>query len=69
MNLKSTQQKITKNGRKRFKWIAHYWAPQVFGRPYQTYREIWAVNEFQARKKAEGIAKKDGLKFISLGRL
>lgn len=58
----------TRNGRQLYKWVARYRAPGAFGGFYEPVREIMAVNEFQANKKAEGIAKKDGWKLISLGR-
>jgi len=58
----------TKNGRTLFLWVARFSAPGAFGGTYDPRRDVLAVNEYQARKKAEGIAKKDGWRLISVGR-
>ena len=58
---------MTRNGRTLYTFVARFRAPAAFGGTYEPTREIKAVNDFQARKKAEGIAKKDGWKLLSVG--
>lgn len=59
----------TRNGRPLFSFVARFTKRDNFDRPVDLPPcDIQAVSEFQARKKAEGIAKKNNYTLISLGR-
>lgn len=59
---------MTKNGRPLFRYKARFQRLDKFDQPVIEVREVTGVNEFQARKKVEGIATKNGWVILSFGR-
>jgi hypothetical protein len=59
----------TKNGRPLLNYTARFTRRDSFDRVIKEERPVRAVNDFQAEKKAQGIAAKNGWGFVSVGRV
>jgi hypothetical protein len=59
----------TKNGRPLLNYVARFTWLDAFGRAIKEERPVRAVNDFQAEKKARGIAAKNSWAFVSVGRV
>lgn len=57
----------TKHGRPTTKYKAKFSGRTIYGGFFDCIREFWAVNEFQAKKIATGIANKNSWTLVGVG--
>lgn len=59
---------VTKNGRPVYSYIARFTRRDTFDRVISETRPVRAVNDYQAEKKALGIAASNGWRYVNVGR-